>query len=119
MDYKLVVLSRVVSLFVAVYIINKTRKNLLNEKESLFWVLGSLIMLLISFFPRVLDVAAKSIGIQYPPAMLFLVVILVILLILYRQFAKWSLLNKKLNYLVRTVALLSNELEELKRTKKE
>lgn len=117
MDYKLLIFSRIVSLLMGIYIINRVRKNLLNEKESFFWVTGALLVMLIAFFPDIINSFSRIVGIQYPPAFLFLVAILILFVIVYRQFCKISILNEKVNDLVKTVSLLSFEVNRLNNIK--
>lgn len=114
MEYKLLIFARIISILLSAYIINQVRRNLLNEKESLFWVFSSFLILVIAFFPATLDTLSSFIGIQYPPATLFLITLIVIVVIIYRHFAKISLLSNKISDLIKTVALLKDEVDELK-----
>jgi hypothetical protein len=113
MDYKVLVFSRIISLLIGIYIINRVRKNLLNEKESLFWVIGAFSIMIIAFFPGIIESLSFILGIHYPPAFLFLVAILILFSIVYRQFCKISILNDKVNELIRTVSILSFEVNRL------
>lgn len=115
MDDKLIWFSRVIAILISLYIINRARKKFINEKESLFWVFGSIIFIIIAFFPSLLNFVSKLIGIQYPPATLFLIAILFIVLLLYREFEKRSLLSHQINDLVRTNSILALEVETLKK----
>lgn len=115
MDDKLIWFSRVIAILISLYIINRARKKFINEKESLFWVFGSIIFIIIAFFPSLLNFVSKLIGIQYPPATLFLIAILFIVLLLYREFEKRSFLSHQINDLVRTNSILALEVEILKK----
>lgn len=118
MDYKLLIVARVVSVLLCIYIVNRAKKNALIEKESFFWLISSFIMVYVSFMPNSLDVISNMIGIKYPPATLFLISTIVLVILLFRQYGKTSLLTYKVNDLIRTVGLLSYEIDKMKNEKK-
>ncbi|NHN34277.1 DUF2304 domain-containing protein [Paenibacillus agricola] len=118
MEYKLILISRIIAILVSIYILNKTRKNLLIEKESFYWVIGCLVVVLLTIFPDSLVYISELLGIKYPPATLFLIAIILILILLYRQLGRISLLTTKVNELIRTVAILTFELESYKKEHK-
>jgi hypothetical protein len=115
LEYKLILISRIIAIAISVYIINKTRKNLLIEKESFYWVIGCLGIVLITLFPDILSNISELLGIKYPPATLFLIAIIIILILLYRQLGRISLLTTKVNELVKAVAILTHEIESYKK----
>lgn len=80
-------------------------KRKLDERNSLFWFAGAIITLLLSVVPNILDSLARSIGVDYPPALLFLVAILVILFILLYQSIQISVLQEKSRELVQILAI--------------
>jgi len=118
MDYKLLIVARVVSILLCIYIVNRAKKNALIEKESFFWLISSFIMVFVSFMPNSLDILSDIIGIKYPPATLFLISTIVLVILLFRQYGRTSLLTYKVNDLIRTVGLLSYEIEKMKNDKK-
>lgn len=119
MDYKLLIVARAVSILLCIYIVNRAKKNALIEKESFFWLISSFIMVFVSFMPNSLDILSDIIGIKYPPATLFLISTIVLVILLFRQYGRTSLLTYKVNDLIRTVGLLSYEIEKMKSDKKE
>lgn len=71
-------------------------------------------LVILAFFPGSLAIISDMLGIQYPPATLFFLSTLVTIVLLFRQFGKISVLTIKVNELVRTVGILTNEIEKLK-----
>src|SRR6266540_548537 len=57
------------------------RERRLREKYALLWLTTSVFVILLTVSRRVLETAALSIGIYYPPALLFLVGVLFLLLV--------------------------------------
>lgn len=67
---QLVSLCAVLGLFF--FVVEMVRREKLLEKYSLLWMLGSLLLVVLSASPRTLDRVAPLLGISYPPAALFL-----------------------------------------------
>jgi len=83
------------------------------EAESLLWIFGSSIILVLSIFPKLIDRVAKVLGIYYPPSLLFLLSILILMLLLFRQSKQISFLNQKINELSQRAALLENKISHI------
>lgn len=101
-------------------------KNKISEKYSIVWLSAGIIILIISSEPRLLDYAANLIGISYPPSLLFLLSILVLLGLNLYFSIELSKIHQKLRVVTQTISLnemeeaklssQDNEIEELKKT---
>jgi hypothetical protein len=80
-------------------------KNMLNEKISLLWLFGSLVVFIISIFPSKLDELAHAIGIDYPPSLLFLLSILLLLFICLYHSVQISILNQQIKELTQYISI--------------
>lgn len=80
-------------------------KHKINEKISMVWLTGSLVIFILSGNPKVLDWIAGLLGIQYAPSLLFLFSTLVLLLIVLYMSIQVSNLNDKLKELGQFIAL--------------
>lgn len=67
----------------------------INERASLPWILGSVIIIVLSVIPNVLEKLAAVAGVSYPPALLFVVANLLIILLLLYQAIQISVLQDK------------------------
>lgn len=85
-------------------------KRTLNVRNSFLWIGGSLIVLLLSAMPGLLQLLADATGVDYPPALLFLISILVILLIILRQSIHISILESQVRELTQYVAIHNQHL---------
>lgn len=81
-----------------------TRRKI-NEKNTLYWLGGLLLILLIAVLPGTLDKAAVLLGIDYPPALLFLLTNLILLYLVLKQAAQISELDDKVRELGQLVSL--------------
>jgi hypothetical protein len=80
-------------------------KRKISERNSLFWLLGSIIIFILSAVPEALEIVARSVGVDYPPTLLFLLSILILLLIVLHQSIQISVLNDQLRELTQRVVL--------------
>lgn len=89
----------------AVFFLLVTRR--INERNFLPWIAGTLIIMIFSLIPSALSVMANFLGVDYPPALLFLIAILVILILLLYQSIHISLLQNKCQELAQNLAILN------------
>jgi len=96
-----------------IYIFLKIRKKIFTERESFFWLIGGIIILTLSFFPEGLNKFSLFIGIKYPPALLFLISIVLLYLLLFKQEEQISIQNEKLKKLAQENALIEEKLRRV------
>ncbi|MZP29497.1 DUF2304 family protein [Heliobacterium undosum] len=113
MSWKLIWFVRIIAFTFAVYVIHKVKNNRLSEKESMYWMAGTLAILFLAIWPELVDIAAAYLGVVYQPALLFFLGILFILVILYRQASHISQLKESNKELAQMVALLDAEVRLL------
>ncbi|MFA4885252.1 MAG: DUF2304 domain-containing protein [Desulfotomaculaceae bacterium] len=87
-------------------------KRRINERNSLPWLAGSLVILVLSAVPELLDFLARITGIDYPPALLFLLATLIILFILLYQSIQISVLQDKCRELAQHLAIINSSGEK-------
>ena len=83
-------------------------KRQINERASLPWIVGSVIIMVFSLMPNALEVLAHAFGVSYPPALLFLIAILIILLLLLYQSIHISILQNKSRELAQNLAIINS-----------
>ncbi len=108
------VIAIVVSISLFLYILYLVRKKKIKEEYSLLWLSSSFVFILFSIWRDGLEYFAKLIGIAYPPAALFLLLLLAIFLILIEFSINISRLSEQNKILAQELAILRNELEGLK-----
>jgi hypothetical protein len=77
----------------------------INERNSLVWLTGAVLIMIISLYPALLDWIARQVGVDYPPSLLFLFSILVLLVIVLYQSIQISMLNEKVKELAQHISI--------------
>jgi hypothetical protein len=77
----------------------------ISERNSFLWLTGALIILMLSTMPDILIILAQVTGVDYPPTLLFLLSILVVLFILLHQSIQISILQEKCRELAQQLAI--------------
>ena len=106
-----------VSISLFLYILYLVRKKRIKEEYSLLWLSSSIVFIVFSIWRHGLEYFAKLIGIAYPPAALFLILMLAIFLILIEFSVNISKLAGNNKILAQDLALLRNELMRLESEK--
>ncbi|MBL0389012.1 DUF2304 domain-containing protein [Tumebacillus sp. ITR2] len=89
----------------AFVVLNLLLKKKITEWNVIAWGLGALVILLISANPNWVDGAAKFLGIDYPPSLLFMLSTLVLLVLVLYQSIQISALQSKLRQIAQHVAV--------------
>lgn len=94
------------SLIFLLIVLDAVRRQRLREAYALIWLLTSAGMIILSLWTDSLKLISNLLGIQYPPATLFLLLIIGILLLLFQYSIVISLHNEKITKLTQEIALL-------------
>jgi hypothetical protein len=98
-----------VSAALLVTVIGLVREGRLREEYAFAWIVGSLVLLALAIWRNRLDLAAKWLGIYYPPALLLLAVILAVFVVSLYFSVVISRQRQQIEHLVEEVALLDAE----------
>jgi len=101
------------SLFFMLGVLELIRRQKIKEAYALLWLIFGSIFILLSFWKSGLDYFAGIFGIYYPPALLFLILIVAVILILVSYSAVISSQNDKIRALTQELALMKVQLEKL------
>jgi hypothetical protein len=77
----------------------------ISERNTLAWYGGVVVILILSVNPLLLDKLATIVGVDYPPSLLFLITVLILLVQTLYQSIQISALNDKLKELSQFIAL--------------
>ena len=94
-----------VSLLSVVFCLYKIRKSKLKIDYSLFWIVFSVLLLVISVFPQIPFFLSDLCGIQSPVNFIFLFMIFILLILLFKQTLKISHLEEMVQNLTEEIAL--------------
>ena len=100
---KIVILWIGISL--CLWVITLLARRKINERNTLVWIGGVIIVLILSANPEWLDTAAVWVGVDYPPSLLFLGSFIVLLIITLYQSIQISQLHDKIKNISQGIAL--------------
>ena len=98
-----------VSVVLLLYILEMVRRRMLRTEYSILWLLGSIVILILSLMRGWLEWLSRIVGIVYPPSLLFLVGIFFILLILIHFSITISRLYQMNKKMAQEIALLKED----------
>ena len=101
--------SLVGSMLFLLIVLDAVRRQRLREAYALIWLMISIGMIVLSLWTDILKLISNLIGIQYPPATLFLLLIVGILLLLFQYSIVISLHNETITRLAQEIALLKEK----------
>jgi len=104
----------VTSAVLLLVVLELVRRRRLNEEYSFFWILAVIALLGLSLRREILHVTARWLGIYYPPMVLVLALILVVVVGLLWFSVVTSTLRRQIERLVEEQAILDAELRELR-----
>ena len=110
-------LTKIVSLALSAgiffFVLWLVRERRLREKYAILWLCTSVFVILLTASRRLLEVAALSVGIYYPPSLLFLVGVLFLMAVAIGQSVTLSRLSESNHNLAQEMALLRKKLEDM------
>lgn len=99
------------SLFTAAFILRRVRKAQVQIEDTIFWLLFSAGLLLLSLFPKAAYRAARALGFQAPINLVYTGIIFVLLVRQFFMTIRISQLDSKLRSLAQRVALNEEKIE--------
>ena len=97
-------ISIIFTVILLLIIIELVKRNYLKEKYSLFWIFFGILLILFALFPQFTYRLSIALGIKYPPAVLFFLGLL--FLIVYNLHLT-VMLSQKLERLTRVIQEIS------------
>lgn len=107
------IFAMILGIVVSLFVINLVRTKRLKEEFALLWLLTSIVLVLTPLFIDYLDLIAYALGIEYPPALIFLLAIISLLLILFQFSMRISRFSEQIKVLTQEVAVLRARIEDL------
>lgn len=105
----MLVLGAVLTMF---FILRRIRTSKVQIKDSVFWIFFSVLLLVLSLFPRLAFWAAYAIGFEAPINFVYLIILFVLITHQFVLTIKVSQLEACIKTLTQEVALAEKEKEE-------
>ncbi len=106
----------VCSVLSVIYTARKIQKAQLNIDDSIYWIVMSILLLLMSIFPQAVEWAANLFGFMGVVNFVFFFMIFAVIIKLFQVSIDLSVSKHRLNLLIQKIALLNKEAEESKQT---
>lgn len=103
------------SVLLIIFILFLIKQKRLKEEYSLLWLLFATLFLVISLWKNALDWISELLGIAYPPAALFLILLMAIFVIMIEYSIIISRHSKWIRKMGQDVGIMKNEIEQLKK----
>ena len=100
------------SLLSAGWILYSIRKAQVRIEDSIFWICFSALLILFSAFPGIVVWGADLLGILSPVNFIFLAIIFVLIIKLFRMTIRMSQMASKIQTLTQNIALYENRKEK-------
>jgi len=101
-------------LAILLFILNLVRKKQLREQYALLWIISAVVLCLAAVFIQGIEKLSHLVGIYYPPAFLFLIATLMILLLQFHFSTVISHLKEQNKALIQDVGILAAEIKTMK-----
>jgi hypothetical protein len=105
-------ISLTASIFFLFLIVELVRRSKIKESYSLLWLFFAVSFIGFSIWKDALEIFARLVGIFYPPAALFLILFVIIILILIQFSVVISKQSEQIKGLAQEIALLRQERSE-------
>ena len=117
-SYRIQIISIVVSLIFLFYVSRLIVKGKLREEYAIFWVIGTVLLIIFSFWRQGLDIFAELVGVYSPPNLVFTAAIFAVFIYLIHLSVVVSKLHDKNKTMAQELALTKAELKEQSKDKK-
>lgn len=95
----------VISIITFLFVINKIRKSQLNIADAVIWILLSLLLIIMSLCLPFINKIAHAFGFMSTSNFVFTMILFFLLIIVFGQSVKISILNEKVKNLNHYIAL--------------
>lgn len=106
------VLLLIASIFTAIWILRKIRKNRVKQEDATYWICFAIMLALLGIFPQISFKMTRLLGIQSPSNFVFLAVICLLLEKILSLSIQVSQLESKIEIMAAELALRSKDMEE-------
>jgi len=101
------------------YVVSKLRKEQIEFKYALVWLISGIMILILAVFPGILSWMASSLGVGLPLNLVFFLGIIINLIISFALTVTYSKLKNMIYKVTQMNAILDNELSKTKREMEE
>lgn len=112
---RLTVFGVVIAVVLLVLVLELVRSRRLQERYAILWLLTGLVLLVLSIWSSAIQALSDLVGIAYPPALLFAVSLVFVVIVLLHYSTVISRLAKQNVALAQSLALLEERLRKVEK----
>ena len=101
-------------LLVLLFVLNQVRRKKIREEYSLLWIFSATVLVLSATFIKSVEKLSHLVGIYYPPAFLFLIAILMVMVLQFHFSTVISTLREQNKNLTQDLGILETEVKALR-----
>ena len=105
----------VISAATLILVLRKVRKSQILIEDTVFWIVISFVLVVLSIFPVIAVAASNLLGIISPANFVFLCIIFLLLIKVFFMSLKLSQLENKINMLAQTYAIRQQEHDKIEK----
>lgn len=106
-------LAIICSILFLIFVVLLVRKNKLDEKYSILWIIFSILILVLALNKNILEKISNLLGIYYAPATLFLIGFFFLIIFIIHLSIVITKQNKAIVRLTQKLAILEEKLKNL------
>jgi hypothetical protein len=103
-----------IGVIVIYYIYNTVKNGKFSVNESIFWMCGGFVVMILSIFPQIIIFLAEKVGIDYPPSLLFMLCNVFLLFMCFRNNRRIAEQQEKIVELAQQLTLVKSKQEDKK-----
>jgi hypothetical protein len=115
MDNRIQILAIIGSISLLIFIIILIRQHRLKEEYSLLWLFFTVFFIIFSVWRNGLEWISDLMGIAYPPAALFLILIMALFVIMIEFSLIISKQSERIKSIGQNIGLMKQEISELRK----
>ena len=109
------IFSIIISVSIFVIVIRALMKQKMNESNSILWLVIAILIFITGVFPKTINWLAALMGIDYSPALLFLMASVILFMIAFKSSMDISKLDARVTELSITCSIANEENQRLKK----
>ena len=100
------------ALAILIYMVQSVRKNRLSVKTSFWWIIGSILILILAIWPKSIDWFANMLGIDYPPALFLTLCVVFLWVVDFKYSKKIQEQQEKITDLAQELSIVKEKLND-------
>ena len=107
------ILFIIIGIILIIYIIKSVMNKNFDMYESIFWIIATIAIIILAIFPKSLDEISAKIGISYSPSLVFLLGVVFLLFINFKQSRLLNDEKQKTIELAQNLAIIKEKIKEM------